>query len=315
MPISGKKPSGGEKEALMFQGTMAALVTPFKNGSVDEAAFRELIEFQIENGTKGIVPCGTTGESATLSCEEHRRIIEITVEQVGKRVPVVAGTGSNNTEEAVSLTRHAKKAGADAVLMISPYYNKPTQEGLFLHFEKVAKNVDIPIILYNIAGRTAVNIEPETVARLSQIDNIVGIKEASGSMKQITDIIAQCGDDFTVLSGEDFLTFPLMCVGGKGVISVVSNVAPREMADLCNLFFSGRFEDARRLYYRLLPLCHALFIETNPTPVKAALAMMNRIGSDEVRLPLAPMSEMNRQHLKRVLENQGLIAKSTEKAK
>lgn len=210
----------------MFQGAMVAIITPFQNGRVDEAAFRELIEFQIENGTNGIVPCGTTGESATLSCDEHMRVIEIAVEQVGKRVPVIAGTGSNNTEEAIRLTRHAKKAGADAALMISPYYNKPTQEGLFLHFEKVAKTVDIPIILYNIASRTAVNMEPDTIARLSRIDNIVGVKEASGSMRQITDIIAQCGDDFTVLSGEDFLTFPLMCVGGKGVISVVSNVAP-----------------------------------------------------------------------------------------
>jgi 4-hydroxy-tetrahydrodipicolinate synthase len=299
----------------MFQGALVAIVTPFKDGRVDEAAFRELIEFQIENGTNGIVPCGTTGESATLSCEEHGRVIEIAVEQAAKRVPVIAGTGSNNTEEAIALTMHAKKAGADAVLMISPYYNKPTQEGLFLHFEKVAKTVDIPIILYNIAARTAVNIDPETIARLSRIDNIVGIKEASGSMKQVTDVIAQCGDDFTVLSGEDFLTFPIMCVGGKGVISVVSNVAPRGMADLCNLFFEGRFEDAQKLYYRLLPLCHTLFIETNPAPVKTALAMMNRIGSDEVRLPLAPMSETNKQRLKKVLEDQGLVPKSTEKAK
>jgi 4-hydroxy-tetrahydrodipicolinate synthase len=298
----------------MFQGTLVAIVTPFKDGGIDEAAFRELIEFQIQNGTKGIVPCGTTGESATLSFEEHERIVEITVEQVNKRVPVVAGTGSNNTEEAIFLTRHAKNAGADAVLMISPYYNKPTQEGLFLHFEKVAKTVDIPIILYNIAGRTAVNIEPDTIFRLSRIDNIVGVKEASGSMKQITDIIALCGDDFTVLSGEDFLTFPLMCVGGKGVISVVSNVAPRDMSDLSALFLAGKFEEARKLYYRLLPLCHALFIETNPTPVKTALAMMNKIGSDEVRLPLAPMSETNKARLKKVLEDQGLVPRETERA-
>lgn len=298
----------------MFQGAMVAIITPFQNGRVDEAAFRELIEFQIENGTNGIVPCGTTGESATLSCDEHMRVIEIAVEQVGKRVPVIAGTGSNNTEEAIRLTRHAKKAGADAALMISPYYNKPTQEGLFLHFEKVAKTVDIPIILYNIASRTAVNMEPDTIARLSRIDNIVGVKEASGSMRQITDIIAQCGDDFTVLSGEDFLTFPLMCVGGKGVISVVSNVAPRDMSDLCSLFLQGRFEDAQRLYYRLLPLCHILFIETNPAPVKTALAMMNKIGSDEVRLPLAPMSEMNKERLKKALENYGLVPKGAGKA-
>ena len=211
----------------MFSGAIVAIVTPFKDDKVDEAGLRDLIEFQIANGTHGIVPCGTTGESPTLSHEEHARVIDITVEQTAKRVPVIAGTGSNNTEEAISLTSHAKKAGADAVLMISPYYNKPTQEGIYRHFEKVAKAVDIPIILYNIPGRTASNIEPATIERLSRIDNIVGVKEASGSMKQITDIIALCGDDFTVVSGEDYLTFPLLCVGGKGVISVVSNVAPR----------------------------------------------------------------------------------------
>lgn len=272
----------------MFQGAMVAIVTPFKAGQVDEKAYRELIEFQISNGTHGIVPCGTTGESATLSFKEHERVVEIAVEQVNRRVPVLAGSGSNNTEEAILLTKHAKNAGADGALMISPYYNKPTQEGLFRHFEKVAKTVDIPIIVYNIPGRTAVNIEPDTVARLSKIDNIVGIKEAAGSMKQITDIIARCGEDFDVLSGEDYLTFPLLCVGGKGVISVTSNVAPRDMADLCNFFFAGRFKEAQELYYRLLPLCHALFIETNPAPVKAALAMMNKIESGEVRLPWLP---------------------------
>ena len=232
---------------------LRAIVTPFKGGKVDEAGLRDLIEFQITNGTHGIVPCGTTGESPTLSHEEHERVIDIAVEQTGKRVPVIAGTGSNNTEEAISLTSHAKKAGADAVLMISPYYNKPTQEGIYRHFEKVAKSVDIPIILYNIPGRTASNIEPATIARLSGIDNIVGVKEASGSMKQITDVIALCGDDFTVVSGEDYLTFPLLCVGGKGVISVASNVAPRDMADLCNFFFEGKFVEARRLYTSSCP--------------------------------------------------------------
>jgi 4-hydroxy-tetrahydrodipicolinate synthase len=194
------------------------------------------------------------------------------------------------------------------VLMISPYYNKPTQEGLYRHFEKVAGTVDIPILLYNIPGRTAVNIEPDTMARLSTIGNIVGVKEASGSMKQITDIISKCGDDFVVVSGEDYLTYPLLCVGGKGVISVVSNIAPRDMADLCSLSLDGKFEEARKLYYRLLPLCHVLFIETNPAPVKAALAMMNKIESDEVRLPLAPMSEANRERLRRELAAYGLLA-------
>lgn len=291
----------------MFQGAMVAIVTPFKDGQVDEAGLRELIEFQIANGTQGIVPCGTTGESATLSFKEHERVIEITVEQVNKRVPVVAGTGSNNTEEAIRLTGHAKSAGADGALMISPYYNKPTQEGLYRHFEKVAKSVDIPIILYNIPGRTAVNMDPATIARLAKIDNIVGVKEAAGTIKQITDIIALCGDDLVVLSGEDYITFPLLCVGGKGVISVVSNVAPQDMADLCTTFLTGRFEESQKLYYKLLPLCHALFYETNPAPVKAALKMMNKISSDDVRLPLAPMSETNRERLRKEMQAYGLL--------
>lgn len=291
----------------MFQGAMVAIVTPFKDGQLDEAGLRELIEFQIANGTHGIVPCGTTGESATLSFQEHERVIEIAVEQVNKRVPVVAGTGSNNTEEAVRLTKHAKAAGADGALMISPYYNKPTQEGLYRHFKKVAETVDIPIIVYNIPGRTAVNIEPDTMARLAAVDNIVGVKEAAGTMKQITDIIARCGKDFVVLSGEDYLTFPLLCVGGKGVISVSSNIVPRDMAEMCNLFFAEKYAEAQKLYYKLLPLCHALFYETNPAPVKAALAMMKKIKSDEVRLPLAPMSDGNRERLRKDLQQYGLL--------
>jgi len=291
----------------MFQGAMVAIVTPFKDGEVDEASLRQLIEFQIANGTDGIVPCGTTGESATLTFKEHERVIEITVEQVNKRVPVIAGTGSNNTEEAISLTRHARKAGADGALMIAPYYNKPTQEGLFRHFETVAQKVDIPIILYNIPGRTAVNMEPATIARLARVDNIVGVKEASGSMKQITDIVALCDERFVMLSGEDYLTYPLICVGGKGVISVVSNVAPRDMADLCRLTLDGSLTEARNLYYRLLPICHALFCETNPAPVKAALAMMKKIASDEVRLPLVPLAETNRERLRADLQAYGLL--------
>jgi 4-hydroxy-tetrahydrodipicolinate synthase len=290
----------------MFTGAMVAIVTPFKNGAVDEEGLRQLIEFQIENGTKAIIPCGTTGESATLSHKEHERVIEIAVAQVRGRVPVIAGTGSNNTVEAIQLTAHAKKVGADGVLMISPYYNKPTQEGLYQHFKRVAEEVPIPIVLYNIPGRTAVNMEPGTIARLAAIDNIVGVKEASGSMKQITDIIRLCGDKLTVVSGEDFLTYPLMAVGGKGVISVVSNVAPRDMADLCDLCLAGKWDDARRLYYRLLPLCHAMFYETNPAPVKAALEMMGKISA-EVRLPLASMSEMNRTKLGKDLKEYGLI--------
>ena len=291
----------------MFSGVLPAIVTPFKNGAVDEEGLRQLIEFQIEEGVHGIVPCGTTGESATLSHEEHERVVEITVDQVKGRVPVVAGTGSNNTAEAVRLTAHAKKAGANGVLMISPYYNKPTQEGIYQHYKKVAEEVDIPIIIYNIPGRTASNIEPTTFARLAEFKNIVGVKEASGSMKQITDIIRLCGSEFTVLSGEDFLTYPLMAVGGKGVICVVANIVPRDMSDLCNLLLAGDFDKDRELYYRLLPLCHSMFIETNPAPVKAALAMMGKISSAEVRLPLVPMSEDNLAKLRKALENYGAL--------
>jgi 4-hydroxy-tetrahydrodipicolinate synthase len=290
----------------MFQGAMVAIVTPFQGGRVDEPALRELIEFQITNGTHGIIPCGTTGESATLSFEEHERVVAIAVEQVNKRIPVIAGTGSNNTREAIRLTQHAKKVGADGALMISPYYNKPTQEGLYQHFKAVAESVDIPIILYNIPGRTAVNMEPDTIARLAKIPNIVGVKEATGSMKQITDIIARCGPDFVVVSGEDYITYPLMCVGGKGVISVASNIVPKEMAALCNLTLAGRHAEALEVYYRLLPLLHALFYETNPAPVKAALQMMGKIPSDEVRLPLAPMSPANRERLRQDLKAFGL---------
>jgi 4-hydroxy-tetrahydrodipicolinate synthase len=290
----------------MFQGAMVAIVTPFANGQVDEAGLKELIEFQIAGGTAAIIPCGTTGESATLSLEEHERVVAITVEQVAKRIPVIAGTGSNNTEEAIRLTRHAKHVGADGALMICPYYNKPTQEGLYQHFKKVAESVDIPIVLYNIPGRTSVNMDVETIFRLSRVPNIVGIKEASGSMKQITDIIARCNGDFDVVSGEDFLTYPLMCVGGKGVISVSSNILPADMATLCKLCLEGKYAEARKLYYRLLPILHALFYETNPAPVKAALAMMGKIASDEVRLPLVSMSQANRERLRRELQNYGI---------
>ncbi|NIQ91831.1 MAG: 4-hydroxy-tetrahydrodipicolinate synthase [Deltaproteobacteria bacterium] len=291
----------------MFTGVLPAVVTPFKNGAVDEEGLRQLIEFHLENGVHGIVPCGTTGESATLSHDEHERVVEITVDQVKGRVPVVAGTGSNNTAEAIALTAHAKKVGADGVLMISPYYNKPTQEGIYQHYKKVAEEVDIPIIIYNIPGRTASNIEPETFARLAETKNIVGVKEASGSMKQITEIIRLCGDELTVLSGEDFLTYPLMSVGGKGVICVVANIVPQDMADLCNLLLAGDFDKSRELYYRLLPLCHSMFIETNPAPIKAALAMMGKISSAEVRLPLAPMSEANQGKLRKELEAYGVL--------
>jgi len=290
----------------MFKGAIVAIVTPFKNGAIDEQALRELIEFQIESGTDGIVPCGTTGESATLSHEEHDRVIEITIDAAKKRVPVIAGTGSNSTAEALRLTKHAYEAGADGVLVVSPYYNRPTQEGLYQHYKVLAESIPIPIIPYNIPSRTGVNVLPETVARLAKIDNIVGIKEASGSLKQMNDVIQICGSGFSVLSGDDFFTLPLLTLGGHGVISVVSNVAPADMAGLVDAFAAGDLQKARALHDKMVPLIDALFIETNPTPVKAALEMMGRIAGD-VRLPLYEMSAANTEKLKSVLKNYGLI--------
>lgn len=292
----------------MFKGAIAAIPTPFNDyGRIDEESLRRLIEFQIVNGTQGIVPCGTTGESPTLSFGEHKRVVQIAVEEVRGRVPVIAGTGSNNTAEAVCLTQHAKNAGADGALIIAPYYNKPSQEGLFQHYKSIAEAVDIPIILYNIQGRTAVNIEPVTVSRLAEIENIVGIKEASGSMKQALEIISRCGEDFILLSGEDYLTYPLMCIGGKGVISVVSNIAPREMSDICELCLEGKFAEAKKLYFKLLPICHLLFIETNPAPVKMALKMIGIIDSDKLRLPLVRMSDAKCQWLRDELVSYGFL--------
>lgn len=291
----------------MFRGSIVAIVTPFRDGKVDEKAFRDLIEFQIENGTDGIVPCGTTGESATLSHEEHERVIELTIEAVNKRVPVIAGTGSNNTAEAVRLTRHAKKAGADGALLITPYYNKPTQEGLYQHYRKVAAEVDIPIILYNVPGRTGVNMLPETVARLAEIKNIVGIKEATGDLKQISDVIGLCPKDFLLLSGDDFTVYPTLAVGGHGVISVVANVAPKDMADLCDSYFAGDMKRANALHYKLLPLNGAMFYETNPIPVKTALALMGKCSWD-LRLPLCPMSDGNLNRLEKVMKEYGLLS-------
>lgn len=290
----------------MFKGAICAIVTPFKNGQVDEEKLRDLIEFQIENGTDGIVPCGTTGESPTLSYEEHDRVIEITVEAVKKRVPVIAGTGSNSTEEALELTRHAYEVGADAALMVTPYYNRPTQEGLYQHYKYLAEQVPIPIIVYNVPSRTGCNVLPETMARLAKISNIVGVKEASGSLKQMQEIITLCGKDFSVLSGDDYFTFPLMCIGGHGIISVVSNVAPKDMAEMVDAFEAGNIAKAREIHYRMTPLVDALFIETNPIPVKTALAMMGMI-EEEMRLPLCAMSETNREKLRRAMVNYGLL--------
>jgi 4-hydroxy-tetrahydrodipicolinate synthase len=281
-------------------------VTPFKNGQVDEEALRHLIEFQIANGVDGLVPCGTTGESPTLSHDEHDRVIEMTIDAAKKRVPVIAGTGSNSTAEALRLTRHAYEAGADGALIACPYYNKPTQEGLYQHFELIAKNVPIPIIPYNIPGRTGINMSPELIARLAKISNIVGIKEASGSIKQMSDVINLCGKDFAVLSGDDIFTLPLMAIGGAGVISVVSNVAPADMAGLVDVFFAGDMAGAKDLHYKMSALMDALFIEVNPVPVKAALALMGKIEY-EYRLPLCKMAEANFEKLKKTMANYGLI--------
>ncbi len=290
----------------MIQGAIVAIVTPFKNGQVDEEKYRELIEFQIEQGTHGIVPCGTTGESATLSHAEHKRVVEICLDQVKKRVPVIAGTGSNNTAEALELTKHAEAAGADAALMITPYYNKPTQEGIYQHFKLIAENTRIPIIVYNVPGRTALNLLPETVARLAQFPNIIGIKEATGDLNQGAKVIRLCPEDFIVLSGDDFTAFPLMCIGGRGVISVISNVVPADMAGMCNAFFAGDYAKAKALHYKMFPLMEAMFFETNPVPAKTALKLLGRLNGD-VRLPLCPMSAANEERLRQVMVEYGLL--------
>jgi 4-hydroxy-tetrahydrodipicolinate synthase len=290
----------------MFQGSIVAIVTPFINGAVDEEKLRQLVEFQIENGTDAIVPCGTTGESSTLDYEEHDRVIKIVVEQVNKRVPVIAGTGSNSTREAIEITQHAKDLGADGALLVTPYYNKPSQEGLYLHYSAIANAVALPQVLYNVPGRTAVNLLPETVARLAKHSNIVAIKEATGSLQQASEVLALCGDNITVLSGDDFITLPMMACGAKGVISVTANIMPKEVAALVDAFNAGNMEEAKRLHLYLLKISNAMFIETNPVPVKTGVALMGKCR-DEVRLPLAPLAEANRSKLTAIMKEYGLI--------
>jgi 4-hydroxy-tetrahydrodipicolinate synthase len=290
----------------MFSGSLVAIVTPFSQGKFDEKVMADLIEFHIANGTQGIVPCGTTGESATLTPQEHERVVAVTVEVVNKRIPVIAGTGSNSTDEAITFTKHAKAVGADGALLITPYYNKPTQEGLFRHFEAIAKAVDFPQILYNIPGRTSINMLPSTTARLSQIPAIVGIKEGSGSLQQVSEIIHQSKPGFLMLSGDDPLTLPMMALGGKGVITVTANVAPSDMANMVSAAQKGDYEHARTLHYKLTPLFSALFLETNPIPVKAALAMMGKM-SEEVRLPLTPLADECRPKLREALKQAGIL--------
>ena len=291
----------------MFSGSYVAIITPFRNGKLDEKAFGDFIEWQIASGTHGIVPCGTTGESATLSHQEHERVVAFTVEVVNRRVPVIAGTGSNSTDEAIAYTKHAKQAGADGALLITPYYNKPTQEGLYQHYAAIAQAVDLPLILYNIQSRTSVNMTPATIARTAKLTNVVGIKEGSGSLGQVSEIIHQCGDDFTVLSGDDPLTLPMMALGAKGVITVTANVAPGDMAALVNSALKGNFAEARSYHFKLAPLFSALFYETNPIPVKEAVAMMKKI-EPELRLPLTPLSSENRERLRQVMKDYGLIS-------
>lgn len=291
----------------IFRGAFVAIVTPFTDGRVDEQALVDLIEFHIANGTHGIVPCGTTGESATMSHDEHHRVVELTVKTVNGRVPVLAGSGSNSTAEAIDLTRHARQAGADGALMVSPYYNKPSQEGLYQHYKAVAEAVDIPIILYNVPSRTSSNILPATVARLAGVDNIVGIKEASGDLNQISEVIRLCPDDFAVMSGDDFTSMPTVLLGATGVISVTSNVAPKDMAQMMDAALAGDLATARNLHYKLFPLMQAMFYDTNPVPAKKSLELMGKIKSGTPRLPLYPMNDETLVRLKAALADYGLI--------
>ncbi len=292
---------------MPFSGALTALVTPFKNGRVDEATFRAFIEWQIQEGIDGLVPCGTTGESATLSHQEHEEVIRICIDQAKGRVPVIAGSGSNNTTEAIALTRFAEEAGADAALLISPYYNKPSQEGLIAHFKAVAAEVSIPIIVYNVPGRTGGDIKPETVRRLFQeVPGIIGIKEATGDVVRISDLVELCGGELCVLSGDDFTILPTVALGGRGVISVISNLAPRKTAELCAAANAGDMSRARKLHYELAPICRACFVETSPGPVKAALGLMGKM-SPELRLPLVQPEPASLERIATLLKGAGLV--------
>jgi 4-hydroxy-tetrahydrodipicolinate synthase len=292
---------------MRFQGSIVVLITPFRNGQVDEPKLRELVEFHVAQGTDGIVACGTTSEDPGLSHAEHERVVEVIVEAAAGRLPVIVGTGSNSTAHTVDLSRHAERAGAAAALVVSPYYNKPTQEGLYRHFRTVAEAITLPVFVYNIQSRTAVNVETETLARLHRdCRNVVGVKEASGSLDQMSQVMSACGPDFIMLSGDDNLTLPLMSVGGRGVISVIANIVPREVADLTHAALDDDWKRARELHYRLYPLAKAAFLETNPIPIKEAMAMAGMI-EPEFRLPMCRMGEANRERLRAILKSYGLV--------
>jgi len=290
----------------MFHGIYTAIVTPFNKGRIDKKALRDLVEWQIQEGIFGLVPCGTTGESATLSDEEWEDVIRTVIEQASSRVPILAGAGSNCTETAVKKTKRAYKLGVDGVLQVTPYYNKPTQEGLYQHFKVVAESADIPVILYNVPGRTAVNMLPETTARLAKIDNIVGIKEACGNLEQIKKLKGMVANDFSILSGEDVQNLSIYELGGVGAVSVASNIVPKKVASVWNSFESGDVDGAKLVQEGINPLNKAIFVETNPIPVKTALALMGKI-KEEFRLPLTQMGEGNRKQFEEVLKGYGLI--------
>ncbi len=289
-----------------FYGAFTALITPFTSNGIDEPAYKKLIDWQIAQGIHGVVPCGTTGESPTLSEKEHEHVIELCVQTVGKRIPVIAGTGSNSTSEAVHMTKHAAKVGADAALVVTPYYNKPTSKGIYLHYKAISESTDIPIILYNIAGRTGKNIEPDLMARLAGIKNIIGVKEASGNLDQMKKIRELCPKDFLLISGDDALTLPILSMDGVGIISVASNIVPQDVAELVNAFNKGDKAKAQAINAKLLPLVGALFIETNPIPVKTAASLMG-LCSGAMRLPMCEMEEANLVKLKQALKSYGLI--------
>lgn len=292
----------------MFKGSMVALVTPFSGGKLDERKLRDLVDWHVREGTSAVVPVGTTGESATLDHQEHERVIAIVVEQAAKRIQVLAGTGSNSTEEAIRLTRAARAIGADGGLVITPYYNRPTQEGLVRHYEAIAKSVSFPMVIYNVPARTGVNILPETIERLAGIESFVGVKEASGSMAQIIELIDRVGDRMDVISGDDLLTHPIMAVGGKGVISVSANLVPRMMADMVDFDLVGEWDSGYEIHRKLVPLFRALSLETNPIPIKTAMGIAGMLDP-EMRLPLVPMSAGHRSALEGVLKIMGLVGK------